>query len=120
MAVYNPPFFLPVWRAGVLTDAELVFKCTFRSPVVFKQLDPWVVATSEVPFTSEAVFTIARNGVDVATLTFAAAGTEAVLDQVLLLLLFVDGGVLTIRGPETADATGAGLSFSMKGERVVE
>lgn len=118
MAVYNPPFFLPVWRQGVPGDGELLFKCTFRSPVAFRMLLPWITATSEVPFTAEAVFTIERDGVQVGTLTFPAEGTVAALDQVLLLLGFIDGRVLTIHAPATADATGAGIAISMLGERM--
>ena len=66
--------------------------------------------------TSEAVFSLRKNGVEFGTATFAASGTAATF-AATAETVFSAGDELTIVAPATADATIAGLGWAIVGTR---
>jgi hypothetical protein len=68
--------------------------------------------------TAETVFSIQKNGVQVGTMTFAAAATVATFSMASNLVIDASADVLTIVAPATPDATLADLGVTLKGSRL--
>lgn len=67
-----------------------------------------------VAATASSVFSIKKNGTQVATFTFAAAGTIATFSN-QSIIAFSTGDLITITAPATADTTLADIDYSLLG-----
>lgn len=65
--------------------------------------------------TAETVFSVAKNGVSIGTITFAAAATTGTAS--ITATTFAAGDVLTIEGPGSADASLADISITLAATR---
>lgn len=81
----------------------------------------WLIATAEVPFTDEAVFSVKLDGVEIGTATFAAGGTGRVYAVTVLTTdptTMSPGQNLTVHAPALTDATGADVGFAFMGTKL--
>jgi len=104
--------------AAVMSDAQALY----RSKVNRAFTIPANLAGSNfeaaTAATGSTALTIKKNGVAIATITFAAAGTVgAVSGTSGVDVAFAEDDVLSVDGPATADATLAGVSFDIKAFR---
>lgn len=74
-------------------------------------------ARSLVAAIGQTIFIVQRNGVQIATMTFAAAASVATFANMAAAIDFVDGNYLTIVAPAIPDGTLAGVSVTLFGER---
>lgn len=74
-------------------------------------------AVAEIAATAETIFSIRKNNVEVATLTFAAAGTTGTFAIPGDIDLTAGTDRLTVKVPASADATLALMFFSIYGTR---
>lgn len=74
-------------------------------------------AKSTVNATATTVFTIKKNGANVGTLTFAAANSTGVF-AMATQTSFVEGDVLSMSAPATADATLADIAYTIVAKTV--
>ena len=69
-------------------------------------------AKAGVAATASTVFTVAKNGSSIGTISFNAAATLGTVS--LTTTLIAAGDFLTIQGPSTADATLANIAFLLR------
>lgn len=108
------PFFGGSAPAGALLDLVTV-------PERIVLGGDWLIATAEVAFTAEAVFTVKLDGVAIGTATFPAGGVAPVAAVCALVddpTTMMPGQVLTIHAPASLDATGADVGMTFLGTRI--
>lgn len=74
------------------------------------------IATLDVAATADTVFSIARNGLEIGTVSFAAGSAAGVL-AMASSASFNRGDIFKVIAPLSPDATAAGLSLSLLGSR---
>lgn len=102
--------------SGVPLAGEELFFHVFTASIKFEASLSGSVAKANVAATAEAVFSIKKNGVEFATLTFAAAGTTGSF-VAASATTFTIGDVLTVIAPASQDATLAGIAITLAGAR---
>ena len=96
---------------GKPTASEVVLAAV--SPYAFTIVQGNCSAKAQVAATASTVFQLKKNGSNVCTFTFAAAGTVATVGTVSSGIVAV-GDVLTIHGPATPDTTLADIAFLVR------
>lgn len=106
------PYRAPIWVRGVLADGEKVMRWqVMEQPLVLlPNLLGWSVV-SDVAALAETVWQVRRDGSEVGTLTWAAAGTVPVMATAGgAAVTFAIGEFFDVVGPATADDTHADVS----------
>lgn len=100
------------WVRGVTDDNEIIARFQVQeASVLLPNLLGWDVQ-ADVAATGSAVFQVRREGSEVGTVTWAAAGTVPTLATAGgAAQVFAAGEFIDIKGPVTADATLAGIFF---------
>lgn len=100
------------WVRGVTDDNEIVVRWQVQQDsVLLPALLGWDVQ-ADTAADAETIFQVRRNGSEVGTITFAAAGTVPTLATAGgTAQAFAAGDFIDVKGPVTADATLAGIFF---------
>ena len=101
---------------GRPSSGEVLFAHVFASSVTFPDILSGSLAIIDVAATAEAVFSLTKNGVEFATLTFAAAGTSGTFTAASATV-FDDGDVLRLVAPNPQDATLSTFTMTVTGDR---
>lgn len=109
----QPPYDFAGFFAGAPGNGELITRIVANRTVVMPQNLTGSQGYISVAATASTVFDIQVNGVSKGSMTFAAAGTVATFTFATAVTL-VAGDLLSIVGPNPADASAANLSFSLK------
>ncbi|MFQ5339960.1 MAG: hypothetical protein ACE5F6_00280 [Anaerolineae bacterium] len=104
-------------KIGNLTASEIFFFKLFLDSVVFTIDFSQSRCIALVAATAQTVLIIKKNGVQVGTITFAAAGTVGVFGGAPADVTCVAGDYLTIEGPAVPDVTLADIAATLFGER---
>lgn len=107
-----------VYVPGAYTNSQVLFKGTPVRPWNFPSGLTGSVANLDVAATASTVFSLQKNGTQFGTITVAASGTTGTLAAGSATSFNGTTDVFSIVGPASADATAAGLSFTLKGVRV--
>lgn len=99
---------------GTPTASEVIFEFVFPRDITLPAGLTDSQGKAGVAATGSTTFDIKKNGANVGTMIFAAAGTVATF-AMATDAVFVAGDTLSIAGPGTADATIAGLIFTIVG-----
>lgn len=104
---------------GTIPNGQLVIRMPFTRRVYFPDDLPDSSAVVGTAPTSETIFSLQHNGGQFATMTFAAGIPSGEFATVAGSgeMQFDVGDVLTVQGPDPADATAANLGFTLNGER---
>ena len=97
--------------AGKPANSEIVISAI--APYGFTISQANSAARAQAAATASTVFQLKRNGTNVCTFTFAAAGTIATVGSVTGGTV-VAGDVLTITAPASADTTCADIAFLVR------
>ncbi|MNR96409.1 hypothetical protein D3C72_275640 [compost metagenome] len=98
-----------VWSITGKTIASEVFPGV--APYAFISTTARSIARARVAATASTVFTVKRNGTQVATITFDAGATVGVWSAGVT---WADGDFATVEAPATADATLADITLSAR------
>lgn len=90
------------------TASEVVFR--FRAARAFTLSSSGNLAVANAAATGSTTFIVAKNGTQIGTVVFAAAGTTATCT--ITQTSFAIGDKMTVTAPGTADATLADIDFS--------
>lgn len=101
---------------GSPTDGQTILRYPFTRAVSFPTNMSGSRGVSGVGASASAVFSIRKNGVEFATMTFGAGSTTATFAGTATN--FAAGDILTLIAPGTADATLADLGFALAGTRL--
>lgn len=102
---------------GTYTASQMIAHHVFVDKVRFPAQLAESRARATDAATAEAVCSVQRNGVQIATMTFAASGQVATFADMSAAVSFDDGDYLTIVAPATPDSTLAGVAVTLFGER---
>jgi len=112
---YLPTMYYPAkpGDSAIILRIPILLETTFVADFVgsLASVDPAYAATAET------VLTIKKNGTDVGTITFAAAGSTGVFDSSATPVVYSAGDYLIVVNQATADATLAGIGIGFKGTR---
>lgn len=108
---------LAVFIGGVPENNELLIKFVATSTYVFPEDLPNSQADAEIAPTADTVFSFKKNGSTVGTATFLAGNTTGTYVWASDVVLNI-GDKLTIVSQPSADATIAGISFTLQTEQV--
>lgn len=102
---------------GTYTSSQVIYAHVFARSVEF----PSGLSGSEgyaigANATSSAVFTVAKNGASVGSMTFGAATATATFSAASAISCAA-GDRMTVTAPSSADSTLAGITFTLKGTR---
>lgn len=113
----TPTVEVPLFREGSPTAGEVILRHTVGGGVVLSgDLAGGRVRAAVAP-TADAVVTLKRDGVAVATATVAAGATVGTFDSSGAVSLRA-GDLLTVEAPNPADATLAGVAMTLVGRQV--
>jgi hypothetical protein len=111
------PYDVVVWQQGQPAAGQTLMKFRATRPVVFPaDFVGSQAAPADVQATDIAVFSIQKNGTQVGTATYPAAGINPTFASPADIELAV-GDVLSIVAPAPADATLEGVNFVLLGSR---
>lgn len=114
----SDPFDVLLSVAGKPSAAEGLARWVFARTVTFPTNFAGSQASAGTPATAQTVFTLAKNGVQAGTVTFAAgAGTASFASTGGAVVTLAAGDVLTLTAPNPADATLADLAITLAGTR---
>lgn len=107
-------------RIGIFIDqsplaGEEVFRYVFADSVDFAASLSGSVSKAAVAATSEAVFSVKKNGSEFGTITYAAAGDTGTFAGTATN--FASGDILSVEAPNPADDTLADISITLAGIR---
>ena len=106
-----------MYFTGVPTNSQIILAHIFGTiEATFPEDLTGSKAKSQDAATAEAVFTINKNGGQVGTITWSAAGTTGAF-SFSSAISFAEDDVLTIVGPASADTTLGRISITLKGSR---
>lgn len=110
------PYDIATYVEGVTSNAEVIMTFVLPRAIIIKATVPFSQARANNAATSNATFTCAKNGTSFCTITWKATNTlgsfTANSDT-----SFIAGDILTITGPNPADATLAYISITLAGIR---
>jgi hypothetical protein len=110
------PYDMAMFVAGKPTASQLGMRFIFIRPVSMPANFAGSVAKSGVAATASTTFNIAKNGTNIGTLIFAAAGSTGTF-SVAGGATFVSGDILTVTAPGTPDTALADISATLTGTR---
>jgi hypothetical protein len=112
------PYDLSLTVTGDVDNSEVLLRFVAPRAVNFPANFSTSYATAAVAATASTVFTLAKNGASIGTVTFAAAGTSGTwASSGGAAQALAAGDVLTLTGPATADTTLADIGFTIAGTR---
>ncbi len=103
---------LSFFAGGTLTANELLFRHEVARPFTIPAALAGSRGSSGAATTGSAALSVKKNGTQVGTATWAAAGTAATL-AMASATSFAAGDILTVTAPATADATLADVSMTI-------
>jgi hypothetical protein len=112
-----PRYDLAIYDTDRPGSGEMIAKWVAPTPTTFRASLVESKAIAEIAATASAVFSIRKNGVQFATLTFGAASATGVFVCVSDAA-FVAGDVLTVIAPNPRDATLSGVAATIVSYRV--
>jgi len=115
VAAGNLIYDLACYSADAPGNAAVIGRWSVARTVSFPANMGGSKATGTPAATAQAVFLVKKNGTQVATITWAAAGTVATFSGSAWSVLA--GDIVTLEGPATADASLAGIAVTMIGTR---
>ncbi len=114
-AVASRPLIFPVSYVGKPTAGQTIFKMT--APIAFTfgaNLSGSKPTAADAAATASAVVELLKNGAQVATLTYAAAGVVPTLaTSGGVAVAFAVDDIMTVKAPASADATLSGIYTSL-------
>lgn len=110
------PYDLASFVTGAPTASQVVMRYVASRTLSFAATLPLSVGRAGTSATAQTDFTLAKNGVSIGTMRFAAAGTVA---SFIFAgdVTFVAGDLFTVTAPVSPDATLANVAFTIVGER---
>lgn len=113
------PYDITAAFAGVLENSTKILPSVpVVRPIAFPAGFDGSIAKAGAAATGSSVFSIKKNGVEVGTITFAAAGTTGTFAATDAgPILFARGDLLSITAPAVADATLADVGIVLSGTR---
>lgn len=113
------PYDVAIYCAGIpITNQTLMKYKTPRAISFAANFSGSTSADADVAATAETVFVINKNGSQVGSATYAAAGLSATFaSSGGAVVNFAVGDVLSVHAPITADLTLSGISLLLKGTR---
>jgi hypothetical protein len=102
---------------GKPTASAVVHRTVFTRAATFADDFAGSLCSAGTSATASTTFTIKKNGSNIGTIVFAAAGTAGVFLTTGAGTTIVSGDVLEISGPASADATLANIAFNLLGTR---
>jgi hypothetical protein len=112
-AVQGPAYVSGSW-SGSPGAGQVVERYIFAAAVTFPAGLSGSYGTAGAAAAGSALFTIAKNGTAIGTMTFAAGATSAGF-AMAAPTAFAAGDVLTVTAPSPADATLANLAWTLSG-----
>lgn len=103
-----------VFNPGKTAGNQLLLLHALTQAVKFSAGLPESKAVSVTAATAETIFSIKHDGIEVATVTFAAGQSVGTFTAAASFVIPVDGK-FTITAPATADATLADITFTVVG-----
>lgn len=100
----NGTYQVPVWIYGKPLENEIVYSLEAPNTFVANQGMTDSVAGADTTATAQSVFSIQQNGVEFATVTFAAGSKVGVI-ACPQQTIFLTGDVMNVVAPATVDAT---------------
>jgi len=110
------PLSIGVFAPGTGTNGQILLYLPMDRAGVFPANAPNSLAKANTAATGSTVFSVKKNGVQFATITFAGSATSGTFVQASDAS-FVNGDVLEIDGPGTADASLANIGITLQGYR---
>ena len=109
------PFDVPVFAPGLGSNNQKLLRIALARTVTFPASAANSYAVASVASTGAAVFTLSKNGVSFATVTYTASAVGVFVQA--SDANFVSGDLLEVDGPASADATLANVGITLFGER---
>lgn len=106
-----------IFAAGTLSNDETIYRLEVTRPFSLPSGLTGSRGSSGAAATGTPALSIKKNGAEVGTATWSAAGSTATLAMVSSTS-FAIGDILAVSGPATADATLADISLSILGDLV--
>jgi hypothetical protein len=106
-----------LWFPGTPGEDEELFRYTFTDTVEFPENLGVSVAESKTVATAEAVFSIQKDDVEFATITFAAAAAVGTISSVAATT-FIAGNTISVIAPSTVDTTLSAISMTLAANRI--
>jgi hypothetical protein len=117
VSTQTQPYDIVVWQQGQPAAGQTLMKIKMTRQVVFPMdFVGSQAAPADVQATATATFSIQKNGVQVGTATYAAAGVVPTFDSASDVT-FATGDTLAVIAPSPADATLEGVNFVLFGSR---
>jgi hypothetical protein len=112
-----PPYQQGLFFPGLYTANQVLwFQTYIATGTITLTQGTWFAATSRTPFAVTKVFTVSKNGVSLATFTFAAGATTATISAISTTTL-IASDTLTVIAPTVGDTTGGGVAVTFFGAR---
>jgi hypothetical protein len=107
---------ISLFASGKVLASAMLMRFVFDRPVNFTVNLSGSLANAGTAPTNQTIFTIAKNGTSIGTLSFAAGALNGIF-SILVAPNFIVGDILSIVAPDTQDATLANLSVTLNGFR---
>lgn len=105
---------IAVFTAGTNTNSQKLLRIALTRQITFPASATLSQATASANATGSTVYTLTKNGVSFATVTFSGGSATGTWTQASSTT-FAAGDVLEIDGPATADATLADVGITLAG-----
>lgn len=116
-AIANEDLFsIGCYAAGTESNSQLILRIPIGQPVTFPASGALSYATAAVASTGSPVFSVAKNGTQFATITFATSATGSFTQA--SAESFAAGDILSITGASTADSTLSGVGITLVGYKL--
>lgn len=106
-----------LYSSGLPGNNETLVRYEIPDAITFPAGMTLSLASSDVAATASAVFSVQKNGVTFATITFAAAASDGTFIAATPTT-FAAGDLLTVIAPTPQDATLSGVSITLSATRV--
>jgi hypothetical protein len=107
-----------LWFVGIPSEDEELFRYTFTDTVEFPENLGVSLAESKVQATAEAVFSIQKDDVEFATITFEAGSDVGTIGDVAATT-FIAGNTISVVAPSVVDTTLSDISMTLAATRVI-
>jgi hypothetical protein len=110
------PYDVDFWQSGKPAAGQVLKKLKVSKNTTYPaSLTGSTVVTADAAATANAVFSIAKNGVEFATLTYSAGSANGVFAGTVSY--FAAGDLLSVKAPASQDATLSGVGFVLSAFR---
>lgn len=108
----NGAYQFPIWIAGKPLNSEILYSFEAPTPFVFEQGMTDSVASATSGATADAVVSLQKNGVEFATITYAAGSSVGVY-ACAAIVAFDTADVFDVIAPAVSDATLANMRMTI-------